>query len=613
MKELNDQIVEREITSVINQINQLIMNTEEVYGSIYEKLPSIEEELELNFQEMEILLNYFIYQAEDHEIEPHVDEATQLAELLREMKKNFTESVLKMFDETIIRKTLERFLSNTGNQEEPGIDDLMEIIQKIKKHIQDIEVVSINAMIHSSRLGENGKAFGVISRNIKEFSDDMKHQYQNIYTYAEGLEYWNNQFTQEINKLLDVSKDLRVVRLDEFNTLFYEVFESLKTISILLKDANKNLHGSMAPLQDLMVLIQKQDIIKQSLENVIKCLDTLKQGTEQPIENEDRNVYELNMITFQDQVIELTIALVESISEQLHESLSEINETISMIHRNLSDTYEESYELTEFLSGNRGDDRNTVEELFYRVKTFIGSFKNELEIIAKDMIRFKESSATFEDQMQGIEKQIITIKQRVDFLRNVNVLSRIELSRLTNDMASFGDEIEQISRRVIEEVNLNETFIISLKENLDRDLERCLEMLTQNDEMIQKMIKVAAESLQNLEMIEELVIKAIRPTTDTSIRLIKEIDYVEKIINNSNALTDTMSEIKETLHLAQQKIQLEKEQIFERAGVTEWKNNNNALNELFDKLTTYYERIVLNHFSDTELDIGSEAGELVLF
>lgn len=605
-------LIEQEINGAFKKINNLIMKTEEIYGSIFAKLPSIEEELELSLQEMEILLNYFIYRDESTSVAGNEsEEGMQLAELLRNMQREFTDAVVKMFDETVIRKTLDRFLASVHNPQEPGIDDLMEIIKKIKRHIQDIEVVSINAMLHSSRLGDDGKAFGVISRNIKEFSNDMKAHYNTIFEYAEKLGRWKTEFTNEINKLLEFSENLRLRRLEDFHELFKRVFASLKTISNLLKEANHNLQSTMTPLQDLMAFVQKQDIIRQSLENVIKCLEGLQEGMNEDSEGELTE--KLNYIVFEDQVVEMSIALIDNIALQLEESLAEIKETIAKIHHNLSETYEESYEVTEFLSGDRGNERNTVEEIFYQVILFIQQFKEELVHISNEVNTFSLSGDAFHKQMNGIEKQIVTIKNRVDFLRNLNVLSRIELSRLTSEMASFGDEIEQISRRVIDEVNLNETFIVTLKASLDDDLRRFFSMLHQNKEMIQKMITTSDEALKNLKMMEDLVIKAIRPANGTSELLIKEVTFVKEIIEDSHILRELMNAIRETLVAAQEKVRNEKEKIFAEAGVNEWENKNDRLIALFDKLTTYYERVVFNNLVEENLDVGSEAGELVLF
>lgn len=605
-------LIEQEINGAFKKINNLIMKTEEIYGSIFAKLPSIEEELELSLQEVEILLNYFIYRDESTSVAGNEsEEGMQLAELLRNMQREFTDAVVKMFDETVIRKTLDRFLASVHNPQEPGIDDLMEIIKKIKRHIQDIEVVSINAMLHSSRLGDDGKAFGVISRNIKEFSNDMKAHYNTIFEYAEKLGRWKTEFTNEINKLLEFSENLRLRRLEDFHELFKRVFASLKTISNLLKEANHNLQSTMTPLQDLMAFVQKQDIIRQSLENVIKCLEGLQEGMNEDSEGELTE--KLNYIVFEDQVVEMSIALIDNIAMQLEESLAEIKETIAKIHHNLSETYEESYEVTEFLSGDRGNERNTVEEIFYQVILFIQQFKEELVHISNEVNTFSLSGDAFHKQMNGIEKQIVTIKNRVDFLRNLNVLSRIELSRLTSEMASFGDEIEQISRRVIDEVNLNETFIVTLKASLDDDLRRFFSMLHQNKEMIQKMITTSDEALKNLKMMEDLVIKAIRPANGTSELLIKEVTFVKEIIEDSHILRELMNAIRETLVAAQEKVRNEKEKIFAEAGVNEWENKNDRLIALFDKLTTYYERVVFNNLVEENLDVGSEAGELVLF
>ncbi|WNF35858.1 hypothetical protein RJD24_15575 [Bacillaceae bacterium IKA-2] len=605
------------ITDINNQLYKFIDQTEEIYGAIYARLPEIETEIELNAEEMEILLNYFVYNdATDNETsEKAENDAHRLSQLLREMRDNFSASILNMFDEKKLRTTIQRFLSNDDNDKAVGLEQLMMIIKEIKEHITDIEVVSINAMIHSTRLGNRGKAFGVISANIKEFSNQIEGQYNTIYEHSLNLSSWKENFTKKLNHMLSYSEHLSHVKVGEFHQLFQEVFESLKIVSQLLKEANHNLELAVEPVQELMMAIQSQDLIKQSLESVTKCLNSIFDGVDRYCaDHESEFQVELEFLTFVEKAVDLSINLLLSIQDQVETSVKKVESPILSIKASLDSTYEESSLLAEFLSGEDREDNNTIEEIFIKVKTFIKEFKEESNTLKADLASFNEIGTYFNKEIGDIEQQFTFIKKKVGYLQRLNILSRIELARLDGEVGTFGNEIERISERVIIDVNNNEQFVINLKETLSKDLDLFFTMLETNEQMAEAMLNTAVSSLENLDIIEQLVLKAVQPAGETGKKLIEEIQYLTEKMNECKELPMVLQLIINELCELAEETQREKETALQKAGLTEWETTDTSLNDIIEQLTTYYDRVAVSAvLEDDNYDIGDEGGELTLF
>lgn len=607
------------LKKTINDINQdlfrFIDETEDVYGAIYARLPEIESEIELNAEEMEILLNYFVYNetSDEEVVEQSEHDAYRLAQLLREMRDKFSVAILEMFDEEKLRKTINRFLSNKENKEEPDLEQLMKIIQEIKEHITDIEIVSMNAIIHSTRLGERGKAFGVISGNIKDFSNQIESQYNTIFEHSINLRAWRESFSSKLNHMLTYSGHLSNVKVREFQELFQDVFNSLKIVSQLLKEANFNLEMAVRPVQDLMVAIQNQDLIKQSLESVTKCLDNIQEGS-QRYSYKNSIEEKLEYLTFIENAISLSINLLISIQDQVEQSVVKVEEPILLIKASLDDTYEESSLLAEFLSGDRKNERNTIEEIFSKVKHFIEEFTNEAIILKEDLIGFNEIGQQFYQEMNKIEQQFNVIKQKVSFLQRLNILSRIELARLDGEVGAFGNEIKRISERVISDVNKNEQFVIDLKSTLSHDLDQFFAMLETNETMADVMNNTGIQSLENLEVIEDLVLKAVQPAGETGKKLVQEILFLTNKMNEAKQLPEHLQVITNRLMDLSDEVLASKNVLLQEAGLKEWTTTDDHLNEIIEQLTTYYDRVVASSVLDDETyDIGDEGGELTLF
>ncbi|OIJ10238.1 hypothetical protein BKP35_14140 [Anaerobacillus arseniciselenatis] len=606
----------KRVTGINQHLQQFIDQTEDIYGCIYARLPEIETEIALNAEEMEILINYFVYnEMSDEETVGNKNDAYRLAQLLHDMRDSFSVSIMNMFDEKKLSRTIERFLTNNDSSEVDGLEQLMQIIEEIKEHITDIEIVSMNAIIHSTRLGDRGKAFGVISENIKDFSNQIEGQYGVIYEHSAKLSSWKDAFTEKLSHMLKYSDQLSNIKVEEFQNLFNEVFDSLKTVSQLLREANYNIELAVKPVQDLMIAIQSQDLIRQSLESVTNCLNSIFEGIDSvSLQAEEQYEDQLNFLTFVEKVIDLSINLLLSIQDQIEQSLRKVEEPILTIKASLDDTYEESSLVAEFLSGDRPNDNNTIEEIFIKVKGFIQNFKRELDTLKSDLVSFNEIGDFFYTEMTQIEQQFNVIKNKVGYLQRLNILSRIELARLDGEVGAFGNEIERISERVINDVNKNEQFVIDLKATLSGDLNQFFEMLKTNEHMIETMYDTAQQSLQNLNMIQQLVLDAVQPAGETGKKLIEEVDYLTLKMNQGKELPSSLQLITNDLIELSEEVGKSKLATLEKANLQEWSTTDKELNEIIEQLTTYYDRVAAsNVLEDEEYDVGDEGGELTLF
>lgn len=606
----------KRVTGINEHLQQYIDQTEDIYGCIYARLPEIEAEIALNTEEMEILINYFVYnEMSEEETVGNKNDAYRLAQLLHDMRDSFSVSIMNMFDEKKLSRTIERFLTNNDSSEVDGLEQLMQIIEEIKEHITDIEIVSMNAIIHSSRLGDRGKAFGVISENIKGFSNQIEGQYGVIYEHSAKLSSWKEAFTEKLSHMLKYSDQLSNIKVEEFQNLFNEVFVSLKMVSQLLREANYNIELAVNPVQDLMIAIQSQDLIRQSLESVINCLNSIFEGIDTvSLLGEEQYEDQLNFLTFVEKVIDLSINLLLSVQDQVEQSLQKVEEPILTIKASLDDTYEESSLVAEFLSGDCPNDNNTIEEIFIKVKGFIQNFKRELDTLKSDLVSFNEIGDLFYTEMTQIEQQFNVIKNKVGYLQRLNILSRIELARLDGEVGAFGNEIERISERVINDVNKNEQFVIDLKATLSGDLNQFFEMLKTNEHMIETMHDTAQQSLQNLDMIQQLVLDAVQPAGETGKKLIEEVEYLTLKMNQGKELPSSLQLITNDLIELSEEVGKSKLATLEKANLQEWSTTDKELNEIIEQLTTYYDRVAAsNVLKDEEYDVGDEGGELTLF
>ncbi|OEF95818.1 hypothetical protein [Desulfuribacillus alkaliarsenatis] len=605
--EANNQKIEE----VSSDIEQLIATTEDLYGAIFDQLPSLESEIDLTAREVEILLDFFIHH---NERESSGESVQQLSRILKQVEAEVRQTTANMVDEQQIRKIIESFLRKGDSEDEISVEDVMEVIYKVKERITDIELISMNAIIFSGKLGEEGKAFGVISDNIMSFSNKVDSQYRSMEEHALGLGSWNQKFTDSLDVILKYHNRLTTEQIHEFVGIFDSVFSSLETVRKVLGELNSTVYLAVEPVQELMVKIQVQDILRQGLENVQKCLLTVVDNNQKfCLEDKCTPEQRMDILSFNRALIQLVIDLLMSIKERLLESLEEIEQPINLMKHQLSGLVEDESALAEYFGGKEFD-TNAIKEIFQKVNSFLDTFDTELTELEQQMTEFTSINDSFYGQINEIEKRIRKIKSSVGHLQKLNILSRIELSRINLQGTAFVSQIQSISDQVIKEVDKNEQYVTQLKGRLQNDLRQFQLVLGNNIARIVEMKQVVISAKDKLSMIEGLIIDAIRPIGATSIQLYKEIVSIGDKLTVKSDIYQMVESIEARLFDIYGLIEDEYRQGLDDLGLETWENKSHDLEEILQHFTTHSERVVAQlHMNDKQVDIGSEDGELTLF
>lgn len=615
------QDMKTKVSQVIHQVQELIDNTEEIYSTIHLKLPSIERDISLTIDEMSILLEFFIPSelSREESLEKGAsNELNRLTCVLNQIEDNFSKTAQDLLDEGEVRRVIDLFL-NEEQSEETGISNLLEMIEQIKDRLTDIQIVSTNAIIYAAHLGTEGKAFGVVSDNINILSNQINQQYAEIQEYAQKIEEWNNQFKENIQDTLKYHGQLTSEKREEFEKLFSFTFESLQKVSFLLKDLGSNMESAVSPVEELMVSIQVQDIVRQNMENLNKCLNTLLEN----IDNHQKKGLEgdrqmLNFFHFSSGALGLSVKLASNVEKELVNSFHDLRGPLQEIQEKTAEINEEGSILTEVLGGDPGGDpggqEGSVKEIFLQLQSFIDDFSQDISNLQEVISNFSHSNQDFFIQITNIEKRIQEIKKRINFLQKLQLMTRIELARLHLENDFFAREISSISEQVIKDVYTNEALIVSLKNKLMKDLNHFDQLLTLNLKQVGDMLEVIDTSRDEMNNIEELVTSAIQSMGQSCNNLTEAVQGIGHNLELGEQLPGTLHEIAGLLQELHQEVMEEKDKVLESAGLDRWEETSQELEEVLGNLTTYLERVAAHEaLTGIEVDTGDDSGDLTLF
>ena len=598
------EAISKSINDLGNEIDDLIFDIEEIYTSIYEHLPQIEEEINLTLDEMNLLLNYFISSQQAD------DENYRITDVLHEISEQFKSNREKMVNKEEL-EVLTRHFNQEGQGQEIDINTLISSIEAVQNRIEDIELISLNAIIYAAKLGEQGQAFSVIANNIIELSNQLSKLYQETLLKSKRLSQWNDNFAKELKELLSYNEELKEQQTAEFQKLFDVMFDSLNSVEKLLDDMVGNIKQALAPIGELMVSIQVQDIIKQNMEFLADVLLNLEEKISN-YKSLDEKSDRVDRIVFGVNILELVIDAIESVEDSFVESLYDLNSFLVQIESDLTDFEQEGELIVDLLSGD--DEQGTIKEIFARVSNFIADFEANLSEFKAQIDQLTTSNDQLYDLISALEDNIEVIEGEMDFLNKLELVSKIELARIDLKNDSFAVELEDITDELTADIQENKKAVEFLKERLAEDLTSFKDLLKINRENINKMEETITSSKEKFNLIEGLVSDAITALGKNSNRLINEVYDLQEKVSAGLKVADLIAELKDKLYHLKSNIKTELKNIDQEMKFAEV--------DIFDEelvaLLTEFERRFqgINKEEKSQIETGNEneaEGDLVLF
>lgn len=595
-----------DLLTIESVIQGMIDESEMVYGFISDKLPELEHQAETVIYESKQLLKKF----EDSEEEGENSFINLVNDLDLEMKG--------IYNELINQKEISELLNQitSDNNDKINFKTLLNLIDDLTKVFGSLEQLSINAIIFSSRL-EHGEAFRVISQEINKLSKKIKEDYDTFEENIIILRNWNKDFTGHLEVLTTIENRIFEQYNESLTNALNDIIESLEGISILIEDFIGQVEKSLQPIENIIVELQGQDLIRQNMENLSEIIFTISESIEK-FNDEDIEMAEaFNTLQFIIDVSKLSKNLVNNIDEQFDVSINNILEKALEMDKILEIVSNEGKTLWDFMVNGiqKGNViSSSINERNAIVINEVTQFEDKMKRIISGYAKLDACDDTLNEYLDEIENNFSSISKMANRFSRIKILAKIEFARLGRNDNAHIKNIEKIIDVFINFTKENREVFSNIEKNLVEDIHK----FSIFREKISSELDIASDTIKNskeeLQLVKNSVKNTIAQLIDITSSLYEDIHYIITEFESFGDMSGNINEIQDILDQVIMEADTIKRTLLKKYNLDTWQSTNDYYEAIEEKFTSYIERKTANEtFASNHVDAGSEGGELTLF
>ena len=617
-RQLKEELAQQ-LSDCLKRIQNVQVSAQLTYTKIGEKLPEIIHQIESDYNEASALISFFITGGEEdfeksvvgQEIEDSRKRLTSAATLTAEMRR-LDQALLKEINVNI----------NT-------IKKLHHSIHEISLISEDIELLSYNAGFVAGRVGSAGSAFMYIAREIKKLSNHTRKLVERMQVSTKKLVHDYNWFSERIQDIGNKA-DSELKHIDKKLTSAFNRYETgLQTIANILLESLRRTESAKKRVPDIMVSLQLQDILHQSLDSLIKANEDIvkavqqKNRKENPDADENERVARIDESTAKIAIYtRIALDLNRQIYSRAKETVTKTREYMLKLREELEDIEQEKSNLIDFFAKKQS-------ELGYRSSIEL-IFDESVEVM-RDMLEFLENTIVEKrnahdqgkvllENMQDIQSCFDSIEKVIKNFTLIKVASKMEIARdeeLSRNITASSEMFEELTVRM-------EQLLVGLRSGLkmaDKSINQGLEQLEHNllaqVESVARVRENVGESITRLEKMRDSINEAIlslgKGTTEL-FQLVREslleVDELEKAI-------ESMLELERMYARVQARTE-DLRKHFRRHYPDKFSEDLNQyvfdeLADTVDRFTVFENKELAGMASGLEVEEGDAEGELTLF
>ena len=613
-----------------NDLENLISLMDEYFTVIYERFPKMESSLESFQEETRILLDYFV-KTKGEEVEEETEassaEKFRIAQILGEINANIQEVDNSLLTREEIEELLQEF-SSTKQEEKVNLLEIIDIAEKVDEALSDIELVSLNAIIFASQMGNTGAPFSVIAENIKDLSLRVSQDNAQMQELTQEIKPWFDGFHDNISNLMEFRDYITREHLENVNQRFTYAVESLGEIGRLLNDLLNNVNTVLEPGRQLMSLIQHQDILRQGLENAHQLVEDIhkeEQGSGDLLENtlsdkesvedgEEELSTKLDHLSFKVESLQLAKRLTEGVNYQLKEALKSISEQLQELGKGLEGPIEDSYFLNTFFSGYvsaEKKDQGAVDHTFADINSLVEMYIKVVEELNQRCSKLTADRESMVSHLEKGKKLLDKVEKSLDQLEKLRFLSAIELAKMDMQKHYFNTEIEKISNKVVKAVSDNRQYFEEIKKIFEAHLLKLEGTMSRSQEKIEQVRGLMQRAQEELDMVCSIINQAINTMHEELKNLQGEIGKIEKDFKPVWEMVERCEQLDSKVGRLLQEALREQEKHLARSERDSWSSQEERISSKARQFVDYLESMDVE--SATEEITEDTGGELTLF
>ena len=635
-KNISQDIVDYSVIleTTVKDIESFLIEVSKVYSFIAEKFPVIEQEMKNENEKANILLSYFMSEEEDKK---------KFSDDLKENQNDF----LKSFDR--MQKLIENDnkLSEALIQSVDKINAVVDSIEEIKKLADQIKVYSLNAIVISSKHGSGGKAFGEISKNIINMSDNSNEQAAQMNKMGHELFERFENFKSEILKINEVQKNNFTIMKEQLYKEHNNMVNSFATFSNLISNILTRIDNTSDYIFEIMMVLPREDIIRQQTEHIIESIKSIVEENKKFVDYygsmvEDMDIEELeedknksiehkllDLLTFDDLVLTLIIENFKSIYKEISDTNSFIYKNLKEFEEILADISLDRDTIVEYMIGTESGKSEfpfTVSNsIFDEYTNFIKLYMENFQISLTNKYKISDNNTTIIDSIEELENMFLETKNIAKAFNSINFLSKIELEKhadvFTGSQTFSIGTIESIAANITETVDKCLEQFKDIKADIIISINRFKTNINSQSSEHDFIESMTGNVNKRLEESKSIIDGNVKRLESHARELFVLIDKTLIDLTSLNTLMAKIDEITDVFDKMRSIIKEKKDKYFTSLGIENWKIESDKYWDIINSYTIKKERMIANSILagenapnvDINIEEGADSGDFTLF
>ena len=622
------------LETTVKDIESFLLEVGKVYGFIAEKFPVIEQEMKDENEKANYLLSYFIGEDADKK------------KFSNDLKKN-REDFLKSFERMQDLIDSDNKLSESLSRDVERINTVVESIEQIRKLADQIKVYSLNSIIISSKQGAGGKAFGEISKNIINISEIANEQADQMNKLGHELFDRFENFKVEIFKVNELQRQNFIIMKEQLYKEHNNMVNSFATFSNLISNILARIDNTYDYIFEIMMVLPREDIVRQQTEHIIESIKSIVYenkkfveyygsmvediSMEELEENKNKSIEHklLDLLTFDDVVLNLIIENFKSIYEEISGTNSFIYKSLKEFEDILSDISLDRNTIVEYMIGTESGKSEfpfTVSDsIFDAYVNFIKLYMENFQLSLSNKYRISDNNSAIVDSIEELENMFLETKSIAKTFNSINFLSKIELEKnadiFTSSQTFSMENIESIASDITKTVDECLDQFKNIKFEIVSSINKFkLSINQQSNEhsFIETMTDNVNKRLEESKSIIDGNIKRLESHTK---ELFVLIDKALIDLNSLNTLLNKIDEITDVFDKMRNIIKERKDNYYNSLGIEDWKIESDKYLDIVNSYTIKKERAIANSILtgenapnvDINIEEGADSGDFTLF
>ena len=635
-KNISQDIVDYSVIleTTVKDIESFLIEVSKVYSFIAEKFPVIEQEMKNENEKANILLSYFMSEEEDKK---------KFSDDLKENQNDFLKSFERM------QKLIENDnkLSEALIQNVDKINAVVDSIEEIKKLADQIKVYSLNAIVISSKHGSGGKAFGEISKNIINMSDNSNEQAAQMNKMGHELFERFENFKSEILKINEVQKNNFTIMKEQLYKEHNNMVNSFATFSNLISNILTRIDNTSDYIFEIMMVLPREDIIRQQTEHIIESIKSIVEENKKFVDYygsmvEDMDIEELeeeknksiehkllDLLTFDDLVLTLIIENFKSIYGEISDTNSFIYKNLKEFEEILADISLDRDTIVEYMIGTESGKSEfpfTVSNsIFDEYTNFIKLYMENFQISLTNKYKISDNNTTIIDSIEELENMFLETKNIAKAFNSINFLSKIELEKhadvFTGSQTFSIGTIESIAANITETVDKCLEQFKDIKADIIISINRFKTNINSQSSEHDFIESMTGNVNKRLEESKSIIDGNVKRLESHARELFVLIDKTLIDLTSLNTLMAKIDEITDVFDKMRSIIKEKKDKYFTSLGIENWKIESDKYWDIINSYTIKKERMIANSILagenapnvDINIEEGADSGDFTLF